>query len=1004
LQLALSFFLTTAGTGWVRLGFSAEAFAALACVGDCNDDLDISSDELRLGVEIGLQRAVVAQCSPFDFDADGSVTIDELVLAVRARSEECERLPCAPRPIATNQDVGGELVAGDCTAGRFEGSFSDFYRFTGFGGDDVSIRLSADFDAYVALIQPGGERIVGEDCDGVGPDSCIPADASIGGLLRLPADGEYLIEVTSPTLGSSGLYALMVMLQENTTRTPTASITASRTRTATPTQTSPPTQTLPSTFTLTPTRTSTPSVTVTPTPPPTGTPTQFSPLVVAGRCRRPGPAGLLPCDDGRMVEVWRCDDSSCLSPSAAKSKLAESAISGGSGAFSVVVNNLALGNRAMMVEAEAGLAPVTLYRFLDIGSLGGGASGGRTSAAIGTAGVLGGDGDDGGRSVDMLEIDPSSEGAMRVLDADPNPLGLDAFTNADVQTLVQLTREAAGSLAGLTAEQAAEEARAIASNLGAPSIRSFIAASGEYTYHALSSGAFAHHFTTLIATTSPGAETCASTSSLLAAGVASPSLQGAGVVLKSAILEGQEIVFDAAANGAFGRVCVGGSCMTDASCSPGAPDCQIFTYDQNSTPLDIASPGIPAAQAVLVEGNAVCAFGEQAFAFGAASPTTLIAINIQKPLDGFTLPALTTVVLAQPTQMGGAFAFGAGGFRLQGGVAVTGAVADVDQGVIPEAATPTATLVPTVTLTATHTQTRTTTASPTISATQTAIPTSSFTASVTRTATAVATPTSTATPTRTATFTSTATFTRTATSTRTATNTRTPTASRTATASQTATRTATVTRTATLTRTPTFTRTATRTFTVTPTPTSTPTRTSTRTVTATRTVTHTPIPFLEALIATDRGCLESADNPVYAIGEAIQILYRVNAQATLQAQVVIIDIPPGSGGTVIVDAPHSTNQTFALNATVGPPLGIETVVIQAEAQELFSQSQCSFQVISQDECDTACDCPTGEQCTIDGATGVCEMGMEPIYCCSMGLCPMGAQCQEAGGGPFLPCP
>lgn len=1061
---------TLAGELGVGLGLGPQqALAALACVGDCDDNVEVAADELQFGVDIALQRVALGECHSFDTDSDGAVTIEELVLAVRARKEGCERPPCSPAPLQINQRVDGALGAGDCGDGTFTGSFSDFYRFTGFAGDRVSIRLSAGFDTYLVLTLPSSGTFVSDNCTGDGLNSCIPDDAPGGGQLQLTADGEYVIEVTSAALGSTGSYALTVNLEQDTTRTPTVTRTPTATRTLTPTPTDTvtltpsrtrtptasfthtPTSTLTSTSTPLPTRTptATASITLTPTPAASHTPTPFSPLVVAGRCRRPSASGLVPCDAGGMIEVWRCDDSSCLSASAAKSKLGETPI-GSAGSFSVVVNDLELGNRMLMVEAEASLAPVTIYRIMDLGSLGGGRAVRR--AAAGSAASAG-----------MLEIDPSSEGAMRALDADPNPLGLDAFSNGDIQNLVELTRAAAGTYAGKTAEQAAEEAQAIATNLGSPQVTSFVSASGQVTYHVLSSGAFAHHVTTLIANTTLESHSCATTGNVLAAGVASAVLQGADLLVKSAMQSGQGAVFNADANGAAGRVCVGAGCLADASC-PGA-NCLAFTYGQGSTPINIASPGVPAAQAVLVPSNAQCTLDENAFAFGTSSPTTQIAINGAKPADGFTLPASTTIVFAQPTQMGGSYLFGVGTFRLVGGIKVSSAVVEIDQGGIPAAGTPTATpvpsstSVPTATRTLTSTSTRTptptntvptstrtitptstrtltptntvptstatpppsatrtpsltATSSPTSTSTRTPTPsstqTSTGTATSTRTPTLTRTPTPTATFTRTSTSTNTATLvptvtsTRTSTFTRTATSTRTFTPTPTQTATPTQTGTATVTRTPTPTRTPTFTRTATFTRTVTPTPTSTPTRTLTRTFTSTPTVTPTVPPFLTAHIATDRGCIETGNNPSYSIGEAIAILYQVDG-STASAQVTITDFPANSGGTVILSSSRPTNQTFQINGSVGPPAGIETLVIQAEAPpNLASQSQCSFNVVAVDECATACDCPTGQRCTVTMGNGVCEMGPNAIYCCSSMTCPSGETCQEVGGG-FFTCP
>jgi hypothetical protein len=143
---------------------------------------------------------------------------------------------------------------------------------------------------------------------------------------------------------------------------------------------------------------------------------------------------------------------------------------------------------------------------------------------------------------------------------------------------------------------------------------------------------------------------------------------------------------------------------------------------------------------------------------------------------------------------------------------------------------------------------------------------------------------------------------------------------------------------------------------------------------------------------------------VYGVGEAIRIFYRVDGQLgdqpITQAQVTIIDIPSNNQGTVILSGGRPAGQTLFIDATVSPPTGIEMLRLQAEAPGFtqIAQDHCSFQVTAQ--CQTACDCPTGELCDDQG---ICQMGITPVYCCSHGPCPAGATCQEVGGQ-YAPCP
>jgi len=53
-----------------------------ACTGDCNDNRRVTIDALVRGVNIALGMAALDDCSVFDANADGRLTIGELVAAV----------------------------------------------------------------------------------------------------------------------------------------------------------------------------------------------------------------------------------------------------------------------------------------------------------------------------------------------------------------------------------------------------------------------------------------------------------------------------------------------------------------------------------------------------------------------------------------------------------------------------------------------------------------------------------------------------------------------------------------------------------------------------------------------------------------------------------------------------------------------------------------------------------------------------------------------------------
>jgi hypothetical protein len=52
------------------------------CVGDCNGDGVVTVDEVVLGVRAALGEEAVSRCAAMDRDTDGTITIDEILLAV----------------------------------------------------------------------------------------------------------------------------------------------------------------------------------------------------------------------------------------------------------------------------------------------------------------------------------------------------------------------------------------------------------------------------------------------------------------------------------------------------------------------------------------------------------------------------------------------------------------------------------------------------------------------------------------------------------------------------------------------------------------------------------------------------------------------------------------------------------------------------------------------------------------------------------------------------------
>ncbi len=80
-----------AGTVRCFAGFwpVTQSAAAPTCPGDCDDDGEVTVDELVRGVSITLGSLGLDACPTFDTGDDGNVTIDEVVTAVNAALAGC---------------------------------------------------------------------------------------------------------------------------------------------------------------------------------------------------------------------------------------------------------------------------------------------------------------------------------------------------------------------------------------------------------------------------------------------------------------------------------------------------------------------------------------------------------------------------------------------------------------------------------------------------------------------------------------------------------------------------------------------------------------------------------------------------------------------------------------------------------------------------------------------------------------------------------------------------
>ncbi|MBI2322218.1 MAG: pre-peptidase C-terminal domain-containing protein [Chloroflexi bacterium] len=110
--------------------------------------------------------------------------------------------------LSLGEEARGILSAEDGLSplrGTGTSHLADRFTFSGTTGQHISAHLSAAFDAYLYLLEPGGAVLAEDDDGGGSSDARIPSRI---GFLTLPATGVYTVEVTSLAAGSVGAYTL----------------------------------------------------------------------------------------------------------------------------------------------------------------------------------------------------------------------------------------------------------------------------------------------------------------------------------------------------------------------------------------------------------------------------------------------------------------------------------------------------------------------------------------------------------------------------------------------------------------------------------------------------------------------------------------------------------------------------------------------------------------------------------------------------------------------------
>jgi len=112
---------------------------------------------------------------------------------------------CVETALTLDVTRTGTLDANDCEAPHRPGSLSNLYGFNANAGDVISIRMTADFDAYLILTDGAGNVLAqNNECPGEIGTACITD-------FPIAASGHYLIEATSAAPGAVGALTISVV-------------------------------------------------------------------------------------------------------------------------------------------------------------------------------------------------------------------------------------------------------------------------------------------------------------------------------------------------------------------------------------------------------------------------------------------------------------------------------------------------------------------------------------------------------------------------------------------------------------------------------------------------------------------------------------------------------------------------------------------------------------------------------------------------------------------------
>lgn len=100
-------------------------------------------------------------------------------------------------------------------------------------------------------------------------------------------------------------------------------------------------------------------------------------------------------------------------------------------------------------------------------------------------------------------------------------------------------------------------------------------------------------------------------------------------------------------------------------------------------------------------------------------------------------------------------------------------------------------------------------------------------------------------------------------------------------------------------------------------------------------------------VSTQRGCYETGQTPIFQVGESVSIFFRVGSVTETKANVALFDFLPDGRVGAYSFGQLPTNTGFVFRARIGPPTGVEQLVLKASGTGLeTARRSCSFSVVA----------------------------------------------------------